>query len=113
MQVNLHAQQSNHNDDAWHAILQASQILLDAAQTATWDDLSDIAAQRDILIRDYFSKPITVENALHIRDKITQLLAIDDQVLGLARQEKDNLMPALKAFSKNKKAIGAYQQVGG
>lgn len=113
MQLNLQAGQSNNNDDGWHAILHASQTLLDAAQTASWDDLSDLAAERDALIRAYFSKPITVENALQIRDKITQLLAMDDQVLGLARKEQDNLLPALKAFSKSKKAIGAYQQVAG
>ena len=113
MQLNIPAEQAEYRDDGWHAILHASQTLLDAAQTASWEDLSELATERDGLIRAYFSKPITVENALQIRDKITQLLAMDDQVLGLARKEQDNLLPALKAFSRNKAAIGAYQQVGG
>lgn len=104
--------EQQHRDDAWQAILQASQTLLNAAQSAHWDELSELAGERDVLIRAYFSKPITVDNALQIRDKITQLLAMDDQVLGLARKEQDNMLPALKAFSRNKEAIGAYQQIG-
>jgi len=111
--MSMQQEQAQHRDEAWHAILHASHTLLNAAQTASWDELTKIASERDILIRDYFSKPITVDNALHIRDKITQLLAMDDQVLGLARKEQDNLLPALKAFSKSKKAINAYQQAGG
>ena len=113
MHIGMQTEQKQHRDDAWHAILHASQNLLDAAQSANWDDLSDLASERDVLIRAYFSKPITVDNALQIRDKITQLLAMDDQVLGLARKEQGNLLPALKAFSRNKAAIGTYQQVGG
>jgi len=113
MQLGMQQEQIQHKDDAWHAILHASQTLLNAAQTASWDELTEIASERDILIRGYFSKPITVDNALLIRDKITQLLAMDDQVLGLARKEQDNLLPALKSFSKSKKAIGVYQQIGG
>jgi len=112
MQLGLEQEQIQHRDDDWHAILHASQAL-DAAQIASWDELTELASERDVLIRAYFSSPVTVDNALQIRDKITQLLAMDDQVLGLARKEQDNLLPALKAFSKSKKAIGAYQQVGG
>jgi hypothetical protein len=113
MQLNRQAEHNSNNDGDWHGILHASEVLLDAAQAANWDNLSELAAQRDVLIRAYFSKPITVENALQIQSKITKLLAMDDQVLGLARKEQGNLMPALKAFSKSKKAIGTYQQVGG
>lgn len=112
MLLNRQAGQSS-NDDGWHAILHASQVLLDAAQTADWDSLSELAEERDTLIRGYFSTPITVENALHIRDKITQLLAMDDQVLGLARKEQDNLLPVLKAFSRSKNAISIYNQNSG
>lgn len=112
MYTSMQFEQAQYKGDTWHAILHASEALLDAAQAANWDGLSELAAERDALIRDYFSKPVTVENALQIQDKITQLLAMDDQVLGFARKEQDNLLPALKAFSKGKKAINAYQKVG-
>jgi len=113
MQLNMPTEQAERHEDAWHAILHASQTLLDAAQTANWEDLSELATERDSLIRAYFSKPITVENALQIRDKITRLLAMDDQVLGLARKDQDNLLPVLKTLTRNKKAIGAYHQHSG
>jgi len=113
MQLTVQTESRSHKDDGWYAILDASQTLLDAAKMASWEELSGLAVERDLLIRAYFSKPITVDNALQIRDKITQLLAMDDQVLGLARKEQDNLLPVLKTMSRNKKAIGAYQQVGG
>ncbi|EGG99102.1 hypothetical protein imdm_1506 [gamma proteobacterium IMCC2047] len=93
--------------------MHASEALLQAAESEAWDQLSKLANERDLLIRAYFSKPVTVDNAIQIRDKIQRLLAIDDQVLGLARKEQQNLMPAMKAFSQNKKAINAYQQVNG
>lgn len=109
--VELHAE--SFKDDAWYAILHATEELLKAAQNASWDDLSQIAAERDALIRDYFSKPVTVDNALRVRDKLEQLLAMDDQVLGLARKEKTNLLPALKSLSQNKKAISSYQTIAG
>jgi len=101
--------EQSHNDQQWHAILHASQTLLDAAKEESWSDLTEQASLRDRLIRDYFSKPITVENAIRVRDKITQLLAMDEQVLGLARKEQANTMPALKKLSVGKKAIKAYQ----
>lgn len=113
MQTSMQSDKAQYLDAAWHAILHASESLLNAAQTASWDELTTLASERDILIRAYFSSPVTVDNALQIRDKITQLLSIDDQVLGLARKEQDNLLPALKAFSQSKKAIGVYQEVGG
>jgi Flagellar protein FliT len=113
MHTSMQAGKVQQRDDAWHAILHASETLLNAAQEANWDELTALANERDILIRTYFSKPVTVDNALQIRDKITQLLSMDDQVLGLARKEHENLLPALRAFSKSKKAIGAYQEIGG
>jgi|GEM_PF-1192340 len=113
MHTRIQVSQAQHRDDAWSAILHASETLLSAAQDASWDELTELASERDILIRAYFSSPVTVDNALQIREKITQLLSMDDQVLGLARKEQDNLLPALKAFSKSKKAIGVYHEVGG
>jgi len=110
MQPQQYSDSSRTGDDAWHAILHASEALLQAAESEAWDQLSELANERDLLIRTYFSKPVTVDNAIQIRDKIQRLLAIDDQVLGLARKEQQNLMPAMKAFSQNKNAINAYQQ---
>lgn len=112
MQAQSQTGQAQTRDDAWHAILHASESLLQAAQAADWDALSGLAAERDMLIRAYFSEPVTVDSAIHVRDKIQQLLAIDDQVLGLARKEQGNLLPAMKAFSQGKKAVGVYKQVG-
>ena len=102
--------EQSRQDKHWYAILHASETLLEEAKEANWDSLSEQASHRDRLIRDYFSKPITVENALMIRDKITQLLAMDEQVLGLARKEQENTIPALKKTSIGRKAVNAYQQ---
>jgi hypothetical protein len=107
MQNNL---QSHGADEHWHVILDVSQTLLEAAAAAQWDVLEELAGRRDKLIRHYFSQPITVANALHIHDKITQLLAMDEQVLGLARQQQDKLLPVLAKMVRGKQAVSAYQQ---
>ena len=102
--------QSVQTEEHWHTILDVSQNLLDAANAEKWDVLEELAGQRDRLIRHYFSQPITVDNALLIHDKITQLLALDEQVLGLARKQQDKILPALTKLARGKKAVGAYQQ---
>lgn len=107
MQNNL---QSPHAEEHWHTIMDVSQTLLEAAAAEKWDVLEELAAQRDRLIRHFFSQPITVDNALQIHGKISQLLALDEQVLGLARKQQDKILPALAKMARGKKAVGAYQQ---
>ena len=93
-----------------HHILDASQTLLKAAEQANWEDLSAHAAERDRLIRAYFSKPLTVENALQVHDQIIELLAVDDKILGLARMEQEKTLPTLRKLAQGKKAVNAYHQ---
>jgi len=93
----------------WRAILLASQELVDAAQEARWTDLPLQAQYRDKLIREYFSKPLTVENALRIQDQIKQIMAMDEQVLGIARRGQEQARGILKNLQAGSSAVRAYQ----
>lgn len=97
-------------DMKWLEIIEASQSLLNAAQAECWDDLSSKAQHRDRLIREYFSKPVTVDSAQRIQDEITQVLAIDEQVLGLARREQEATRGTLKKLHTGRLASAAYSQ---
>ena len=102
---------SHHTDEYWHTILDVNQRLIEAAITAKWDTIEVLADQRDQLIRHYFSRPITKNNALSRHDEITQLLAIDEQVLKLAYQQQSKVLPMLAKIVRGKKAVGLYQQL--
>lgn len=93
----------------WLAILRASQALVSAAEQSQWNDLPLHAQYRDKLIREYFSKPLTVENALRVQDQIQQILALDEQVLGCARRQQEQNRTTLKNLHSGSKAIKAYQ----
>ena len=96
-------------EQKWRAILLASQELVDAAQEARWTDLPMQAQYRDKLIRDFFAKPMTVDNALQVRDQIKQIMEMDEQVLGLARRGQEEARGVLKNLHTGVNAIRAYQ----
>ncbi|MCF7982184.1 MAG: flagellar protein FliT [Pseudomonadales bacterium] len=98
-----------HLDQKWRAILLASQELIDAAEEARWTDLPLQAQYRDKLIREFFAKPLTVDNALQIQEQIKQILAMDEQVLGLARRGQEEARGILKGLHTGASAIRAYQ----
>ena len=100
-------------DNGWQDILAISQHILNCANDDLWDDLSELAQHRDALIRDYFSQPISVDNALRIHDEIRQLMAMDEQVLGLARKNQANVGAALKQLQVGNKASRAYGKNAG
>lgn len=97
-------------DQKWQAITRSSNSLLEAARNENWDELLVQAQYRDKLIRQYFSSPITVDNALKIHDDIKQLMAMDEQLLGMARRQQDQIRGTLKDLNLGNKAVRAYQQ---
>lgn len=97
-------------DIKWLEIVHASQTLLSSAQAAHWEDLPPQAQYRDRLIRDYFSKPVSVDNALRIQEEISQILSIDEQILGLARREQEATRVMLKNLRTGQVASNAYKQ---
>lgn len=100
-----------HDQDLkWLAITRSSQSLLEAAQKENWEDLLVHAQYRDKLIREYFANPITVDNALKIHDDIKQLMAMDEQLMGMARRQQDQVRGMLKNLHTGNKAVKAYQQ---
>ncbi len=107
--MRLESATNGRRESQWQAIIIASQALLTAAQEAQWTELPLQAEYRDKLIRDYFSKPVTVDNALEIQDQIKQIMAMDEQILGLARKEQEKSQILLRNLSKGATAIKAYQ----
>lgn len=97
-------------DQKWQAITSSSNSLLEAARNENWNELLVQAQLRDKLIRQYFSSPITVDNALKIHDDIKQLMAMDEQLLGMARRQQDQIRGTLKDLNIGNKAVRAYQQ---
>ena len=107
MQQNTSSQPS---PPQWREIIRSTEAIMLAAEEERWDELPSQAQYRDQLIREYFSKPITVDNALKIHEEIRQVLALDEKVLGLARRQQENSKLILKTLRTNSTAINAYQQ---
>ena len=101
---------TNRDDDRWQTIVEASEALLKAVQEERWEEPELQAQYRDKLIRDYFTTPLTVANALRIQDGIKSILALDEQVLGHARREQEKTSTILRSFSTGNKAIQSYQR---
>ena len=100
-------------DAGWQDILAITEHILNCANDNLWDDLPNLAQHRDALIRDYFAQPISVDNALRLHDEIRQLMAMDEQVLGLARKSQADVGAALKQMQSGNKATQAYGKNAG
>ena len=101
-------QTSAKQETKWLAILQVKLEIVEAAEQERWSDLPLQAEYRDKLIRDYFSKPLTVDNALEVQDQITQIMALDEQVLGMARRGQDETRAILRTLGAGASAVKAY-----
>lgn len=101
-------QTSERTEIKWLAILRATEEIITAAKQERWTDLPLQAQYRDKLIREYFSKPLTVDNAMEMQDQITRILALDERVLGLARSKQDETKTVLNSLRTGTKAVKAY-----
>lgn len=98
---------NDNSADFLHIIL-ISREMLEQARTASWDAVSHLEAQRRELLRAFFIEPIQEELAGTVSEGIKSVIAIDEDIMALARAEKHELEQILRQIDQGKKAIKAY-----
>ena len=92
----------------WQAIIEATETMRQCADQQSWETVSQLAIQRDRLIRDFFARPLTVDQALQSQQDILELQAMDEAILGIARQTQQLTIQQQLGNSKGQKAARSY-----
>lgn len=82
--------------------------MLDRAQLAQWEEVSEMEVTRRELLDAFFLSPDPADLALTLADEIRYILEIDQQIMELGRIEKLELEQVLRQIDHGKKAIKAY-----
>lgn len=94
---------------SWDNILNCSHELLNLAKKSNWENMHDIAAQRDVLIKQYFAdNPSDNKNAEQHKKQIKNLLAMDTDILNFYNTDHKSLSMDFQSLRKSSKALNAY-----
>ena len=104
----IDGQETADRDNRWHAILKASEALLISVQEDRWEELELQAQYRDKLIEEYFAEPVNVESALRVREDITNILTINEKILGYARRQREIAAGNIKQLQTGNRATQSY-----
>ncbi len=95
--------------DSWSRILRLSREMLQRARQQEWTEVGELEAERSDLLRQYFSAPHDDSTLDGIRPKAGELLDLDKQLEGLARDAQADLSKDLRALRKGRSAAKAYR----
>ncbi|MCW9014731.1 MAG: flagellar protein FliT [Gammaproteobacteria bacterium] len=99
-----------HINSDWQDIIASSEKLLRMAKESLWNDMVEIAQQRDQVIRRYFEhNPVNDDSARQYQNRINQLIKIDQQIAQLQQAARIDLSDEFNEFRKANKAATAYQ----
>ncbi len=96
------------DQDTWNRIIGLSKDMLTLARDAQWQAVSGLEAERNGLIRQYFSATHPRERWTRIRPMVDELLSMDKEIEGLCRKGQDDLARDLKSLRRGKIAARAY-----
>jgi hypothetical protein len=97
----------NNSSDLQQIIL-ITRKMLEQAQSASWDEVSKLEAERRSLLHMFFMFPILDELVGTVSEGIRSITAIDENIMELGRAEKHELEQVLRQIDQGKKAIKAY-----
>jgi len=97
-------------DLQWQSILEATEAMQQAAGLEEWESVSTLAQNRDLLILDFFSSPLSADEALAIQDDMIEILARDEAILGEARRAQALTLQQQLGKSIGQKAANQYRQ---
>jgi hypothetical protein len=89
-------------------ILSISKEMLKRAKNNDWEQVIVLESQRNILILDYFSIPVSNQEALEVSNYINKVLDIDRQLIELGDQDCDHLKSNLQKINHGKHALKLY-----
>jgi Flagellar protein FliT len=100
----------DHNIDThWQHIIKFSEDLIQMAESSRWEEMPEIATQRDGLIKIFFNdNPVTTDNSEKLNKFLEDLLKIDSKIISLTQKAQTSLSGEMNKFRKNVSAAEAY-----
>lgn len=92
------------------ALLAVSRRMVAAAEQEDWQALVDLEASRRPAIRDFFNQFNVAEQAGHdMAHQLRQLKALDDKILGIAQEARQNIAASLHKLAAAQRAAFEYE----
>ncbi len=89
------------------SIKECSEEILQMALSEEWGSIENKQKERDSLLTAFFSQDLVLESDL-IAKNINAVLNIDNQIVNLVRNFKNELQSELKKIVHGKNAVKAY-----
>ena len=96
------------NTPGFQPLLNLTEVMLQKAKDGLWDDVMALEAERDSLIRLFFSEPVPQDDAGSVAEGIHTILAIDKEIMELGAVKRFDLLQTLQEMGQGKKAVKAY-----
>jgi hypothetical protein len=91
-------------------LLDLTRDMLAAAESDDWEEFELLEQKRAALLSGLFSNPADAESAkLHLVDVAKEMLAIDEVISNLIRQQRDLAAEELRHLRKTRDGNKAYQ----
>lgn len=91
-------------------ITMLSKDMLVSAKENNWDNVIKLEKERNVVLKNLFSKSFTREEKLENDFIIRSLLKVNKELEILTTKEKESVRGEVSSVSKGKHAIGVYAQ---
>ncbi len=98
----------NDKSDDLQKLISLSRAMLKQAESASWDEVAKLEADRRELFETFFLTPVQAELNHTVSEGIRSIIAMDQDIMTLGITEKLELEQALRQIEQGKKAVKAY-----
>ena len=95
-------------DSVLESITALSRRLVSLAQSDNWSEAESVEAERQALIRQYFSESLEEQDPEQHRQALQILLDLNMRVMGMLRERRQNLISDLQSIEEGRIAARAY-----
>jgi hypothetical protein len=100
--------QPQRRQEQFAAILRLSRQMLDAARASDWLEVSNLESQRQDQLKNFFSQPAQANETTWLAQGIQQVLKLNDEIMSLGEEGKQEILKNMSDLSNGKKAAQAY-----
>ncbi|ADE15428.1 conserved hypothetical protein [Nitrosococcus halophilus Nc 4] len=96
--------------DALDVLLVLSQKMLLKAQQGAWQELADLQAERERVLQQAFPQGKALVAFPFARQRLEQLLSLNEQTAALCQQERDHFAQGLRKLQQGSQACDTYRR---
>lgn len=97
---------------AWEQILVLSREMQALAQREEWELLLEKEGERRAAIITFFAQPVSVENASEVGAAIKELMAMDQEMMALFGEARDEVARKMGSIKAGRRMDAAYSGGG-